>query len=58
MVLPPVARAGWPFHQALADHLLLGEAVPVPPEESRDVVAVLEAAHASGADGGVELTCG
>jgi predicted dehydrogenase len=58
MVLPPVARVGWPFHRALADHLLLGEAVPVPPEESRDVVAVLEAAHASGADGGVELTCG
>ncbi len=58
MVLPPVARVGWPFHQALADHLLLGEPVPVPPEESRDVVAVLEAAHASGADGGVELNCG
>ena len=58
MVLPPVARVGWPFHRALADHLLLGEAIPVPPEESRDVVAVLEAAHASGADGGVELTCG
>ncbi|MEX1218422.1 MAG: Gfo/Idh/MocA family oxidoreductase [Acidimicrobiales bacterium] len=58
MVLPPVARAGWPFHRMLADHLLLGEAVPVPPEESRDVVAVLEAAHASGAQGGVELTCG
>ena len=57
MVLPPVARVGWPFHRALADHLLLGERVPVPPEESRDVVAVLEAAHASGADGGVELTC-
>ena len=57
MVLPPVARVGWPFHRALADHLLLGEAVPVPPEESRDVVAVLEAAHASGANGGVELTC-
>jgi predicted dehydrogenase len=57
MVLPPVARVGWPFHRALADHLLLGEPVPVPPEESRDVVAVLEAAHASGADGGVELTC-
>ena len=57
MVLPPVARVGWPFHRALADHLLLGEPVPVPPEESRDVVSVLEAAHASGADGGVELTC-
>jgi predicted dehydrogenase len=58
MVLPPLARLAWPFHRALADHLILGEPVPVPPEESRDVVAVLEAAHASGADGGVELDCG
>ena len=58
MVLPPLARLAWPFHRALADHLILGEPVPVPPEESRDVVAVLEAAHASGADGGVELNCG
>ena len=58
MVLPPVARSAWPFHRALADHLLLGEPVPVPPEESRDVVAVLEAAHASGAADGTEITCG
>lgn len=52
LVLPPVARVGWPFHRALADHLLLGEAVPVPPEESREVVAVLEDAHRSAAQGG------
>lgn len=58
MVLPPLPRLAWPFHRALADHLILGEPIPVPPEESRDVVAVLEAAHTSGADGGVELDCG
>lgn len=52
MVLPPVARIGWPFHRALADHLLLGEPVPVPPEASREVVAVLEDAHRSAAQGG------
>lgn len=52
MVLPPVPREGWPFHRALADHLLLGEAVPVAPSESRDVVAVLEDAHRSAANGG------
>lgn len=53
MVLPPVERSGWPFHRALADHLLLGEPSPVPAEQSRDVVAVLERAHrsAAGADG-------
>ncbi|MEN9507140.1 MAG: hypothetical protein RI958_3066 [Actinomycetota bacterium] len=52
MVLPPVQRDGWPFHRALADHLLLGEPVPVPPEQSREVVAVLEDAHRSAAQGG------
>jgi predicted dehydrogenase len=57
MVLPPVPRDGWPFHRALADHLLLGEAVPVPPEESREVVAVLEAAHRSAANGGAVISC-
>jgi hypothetical protein len=35
----------------------MGEELAVRPEQSRDVVAVLEAAHMSGADGGrtVEL---
>lgn len=51
LVLPPVPRVGWPFHRALADHLLLGEPVPVPPQESREVVSVLEAAHRSAAEG-------
>ncbi len=51
MTLPPVRTAGWPFHRALADHLLLGEPSPVPAEQSRDVVAVLERAHRSAACG-------
>ncbi|MEI6401524.1 MAG: hypothetical protein WCP59_04975, partial [Actinomycetota bacterium] len=55
MVLPPVPRVGWPFHRALADHLLLGEPVPVPPHESREVVSVLEAAHRSAAEGGTVI---
>jgi predicted dehydrogenase len=58
MVLPPVARVGWPFHRALADHLLLGEPVPVPPQESREVVSVLEAAHRSASEGGIVIARG
>ena len=54
-MLPPVPRVGWPFHRALADHLLLGEPVPVPPEESREVVSVLEASHRSAAEGAIEI---
>lgn len=48
----PAPNPGWGFHRNLADHLLLGEALAVRPEQSRDVVAVLEAAHRSGANGG------
>jgi len=48
----PAPHPGWGFHRNLADHLLLGEPLAVQPEQSRDVVAVLEAAHRSGADGG------
>jgi predicted dehydrogenase len=48
----PAPHPGWAFHRNLADHLLLGEQLAVPPEESRDVVAVLEAAQRSGAQGG------
>jgi len=48
----PAPHPGWAFHRNLADHLLLGEELAVRPEESRDVVAVLEAAHRSGAEGG------
>lgn len=55
-VLRPVERVGWPFHRALADHLLLGEPVPVPAQQSRDVVGVLEAAHRSAANDGVVIS--
>lgn len=50
--LPPAPHPGWGFHRNLADHLILGEPLAVEPEQSRDVVAVLEAAHRSGAEGG------
>ncbi len=55
--VPPAPHPGWGFHRNLADHLLLGEPLAVRPEQSRDVVAVLEAAHRSGSKGGelVEL---
>ena len=49
---PPAPNPGWGFHRNLADHLLLGEELAVRPEQSREVVSVLEAAHRSGAEGG------
>ncbi len=57
-VVPPAPHPGWGFHRNLADHLLLAEPLAVRPEQSRDVVAVLEAGHRSGAAGGelVELS--
>ena len=48
----PAPSPGWAFHRNLADHLLLGEPLAVRPEQSRDVVAVLEAGHRSGLAGG------
>jgi predicted dehydrogenase len=54
----PAPPAGWAFHRNLADHLLLGEELAVRPEESRDVVAVLEAGHRSGARGGELIEVG
>lgn len=48
----PAPDQGWGFHRNLADHISLGEPLAVRPEQSRDVVAVLEAAHQSGAEGG------
>jgi predicted dehydrogenase len=58
MRVAPVPHPGWAFHRNLADHLLLGEPLAVRPEQSRDVVGVLEAAHRSAAAGGelVDLT--
>ncbi len=51
-VVRPAPHPGWGFHRNLADHLLLGEALAVAPQQSRDVVAVLEAGHTSGQNGG------
>lgn len=50
--ISPAPHPGWGFHRNLADHLLLGEPLAVRPEQSRDVVRVLEEAHRSGASGG------
>ncbi len=50
-VLPPAPHPGWGFHRNLADHLLLGEPLAVPPQQSRAVVAVLEAAQRAGGNG-------
>lgn len=49
--LPPVVEQDWGFHRNLADHLLLGEPLAVPAEQSRAVVAVLEAAQRVGNHG-------
>jgi predicted dehydrogenase len=54
----PAAAPGWGFHRNLADHLLLGEPLAVQPEQSRDVVTVLEAGHRSGANGGELIELG
>ena len=56
--LPPAPSPGWGFHRNLADHLLLGEPLAVQPEQSRDVVAVLEAGHRSGGNGGELIEIG
>jgi predicted dehydrogenase len=48
----PAPGPEWGFHRNLADHLLLGEPLAVRAEHSRDVVAVLEAGHRSGNNGG------
>ena len=46
------ARRHFPFHQNLADHLLLGEPLAAPLEDSVQVVKILEAAARSAAGGG------
>jgi predicted dehydrogenase len=56
--LAPAPNPGWGFHRNLADHLLLGEPLAVRPEESRDVVAVLEAGHRSAHHGGELIELG
>jgi len=51
--LPPVQP--FAFHRNLADHLLLGDPLAVTPDSSREVVAVLEAASRSAAEGGASV---
>ena len=50
LALPRRVRNG--FYRNLADHLLLGEPLAVPPEEARRNIAVMEAAAHSIAQGG------
>jgi predicted dehydrogenase len=57
-VVRPAPHPGWGFHRNLADHLLLGEPLAVRPEQSRDVVRVLEAGQRSGAAGGALIELG
>jgi hypothetical protein len=45
-------RQHYPFHHNLADHLLTGEPLVAPLEDSMRVVAILEAAKRSAANGG------
>ncbi len=50
--VPVLPAPSHPFHRALADHLQLGDPVPVDAREVRDLVAVLHAAHTSAHGGG------
>ncbi len=54
----PAPHPGWGFHRNLADHIALGEPLAVRPEQSREVVSVLEAAHRSGGEGGTLVELG
>lgn len=51
MALPE--RQKYPFHQNIADHLLLGEPLGAPLADSVKVVSILEAASISAANGGI-----
>ena len=46
----------YPFHTNLANHLLCGDALAVPPEEARRNIAVMEAARRSALSGGQIIT--
>jgi len=50
--LPLPLREPFPFHRDLADHLLTGEPIAAPLDQSVQVVAILEAAAQSAAKGG------
>jgi hypothetical protein len=50
--LPLAPEEPFAFHRNLADHLHLGEPLAVTPQSVREVIAVLEAATRSAAEGG------
>ena len=47
VILPPVKAAPNAFHQSVADFLLSNTAMPITTEQSRDVVAIMQAAEES-----------
>ena len=47
MILPSVKAAPNAFHQSVADFLLSNTAMPITTAQSRDVVAIMQAAEAS-----------
>ena len=47
VILPPVKAAPNAFHQSVADFLLSNTAMPITTAQSRDVVAIMQAAEAS-----------
>mgnify|MGYP000123451866 FL=1 len=47
VILPPVKAAPHAFHQSVADFLLSNTAMPITTEQSRDVVAIMQAAEES-----------
>jgi predicted dehydrogenase len=54
--LPPAVEQPFAFHRNLADHLHMGEPLAVTPASVRRVIAVLEAAQRSSADGGAAVS--
>jgi len=50
--VPLAPEVPFAFHRNLADHLLLGEPLAVEAQSAREVIAVLEAATRSAAEGG------
>ena len=50
--IPALPRRGWAeYYRNIADHLLMGEPLAVTAEEAREVIAVIETAERSAAEG-------
>jgi predicted dehydrogenase len=54
-ILTPVVAAPHAFHTAVAKHLLQGEKMPIDTLQSRDVVAIMQAAEKSAAANSVAI---